>query len=759
MYLWSRSYLFITVIFIVVFTVILLATSAMYRQQMENSDRRIIEHARSVMDDVFEGLKRSSSSIWLDGDIVSLFKIGDDISNDQYADINEAVKKLTKVQIANGNIASLSLVDALHNRVYTTGGVVDIPTYYSLSFSQEAGGYYDFMDILGSSASEAYFISPSYSGFGTISYIRGFGYSGRGNLNQSIIITAHTQTFIDRMKSIKNIGTDTDVYIIGEDGNLMGSTGGDIYKNIHVSDLKGNSGSIQVRHNAKKYTLWYEKSMQGKWIYIIAHPKSQYYVQTLTLYLIFSVGFGIIMIFAVMYTRRFMRNNYGPLLLILNMLGRNGDEEIFQNEFEIIAKGIEDMRTVNKDLDKRIYDQNRILRNTFLEKLFLGSEDCDPGVLSDNLYMYDIKFKGDKFLAFVVFVDEYTEVGSDNEIYTFAQIEFIISNVMEEIINGRHYGILFECNNVISGIVNINDDYADTIKKDMKEAVLRAQEFIFKNFSIKFTVAFSSVFDNIANANEGYIEAVDTMKYKNIMGIDDTLFYEDIGNTNNNGYYYPFDIEHRLRNLILTGNAKDAKQLIGTVIDENLNNKQVAPDLIQYLILNISSTVVRTMNEMSIEDSKSILQNSDIISRISHEESMHKKTESLYALIDNITSMTVKTAGVKNNWIITGVIPYIEENYADCNLSVSMIAEHFGMHPVYTSRLFKEQTGVGLLEYISKYRIEKAKEILKNTDNTLETVSEQVGYATSRTFARMFKKTEGITPGKYREMHRNHDNI
>lgn len=759
MYSWGYSYLYITLIFIFVLIIISLIASAMYRNQMNNADANLTEHTQSVMDGVFGSLKRSSSSIWLDSDIVSVFKIGDNISDEQYANINEIMKKISRVKVSNENISDICLVDAIHNRVYLSGGVVDIPTYYNIAFSNNNEDYYDFLDVLNRQKSEEYIVSAPDGEVQKIFYIRGFGYSGHDNLNQSIIITANAKTFVDQMKSIKNMGVGSEVFIMGEDGRLMVSTGSDVYKSIDASSLSGDNGSFTVKHGRKKYVLWYEKSNQGNWYYIVSHPKSQNYLRTLLFQLIFSLGFIIVLIFSGFYFRRFIKKNYGPLLVILNMIGKKDDADAPQNEFDMIAESIENMLAVNKNLDKRIYDQNRILRDAFLEKLCLGHMDGDSGVLSDNLYIYDINFTGKKFLSLVIFLGEDTEAVNDSEIYSFKQTAFIIANVMEELINERHYGILFECSDAISGIVNINDTHADTIKEDMKNAVSRAQSFILENFGIRFTVAFSSVFENIENADKGYNEAVDTMRYKSIMGIDETLFGDDVNNTNKAGYYYPFDIEHQLRNLILSGNAEEAKALIESVFDENIKNKQLAPDLFQYLMFNITSTVVRTMNEMPSSDGEDILKDTDLVNKTMQGDSMHKRKDALFDLIDKITSMSVKSAGVKNNWIVSGVIPYIEENYTDCNLSVAMIAEHFGMHPVYTSRLFKEQTGVGLFEYISKLRIDKSKEILVNTDYTLENVAEQVGYATSRTFARMFKKTEGITPGKYRELHYKQGNI
>ncbi|MBQ7794777.1 MAG: helix-turn-helix transcriptional regulator [Clostridia bacterium] len=69
----------------------------------------------------------------------------------------------------------------------------------------------------------------------------------------------------------------------------------------------------------------------------------------------------------------------------------------------------------------------------------------------------------------------------------------------------------------------------------------------------------------------------------------------------------------------------------------------------------------------------------------------------------------------------------------------------------YISTKFKEQFGMGINEYINKFRIKKAKELLNTENYTLDTVSSMVGYTDSRTFIRIFKKYEDTTPGKYRK--------
>ena len=64
---------------------------------------------------------------------------------------------------------------------------------------------------------------------------------------------------------------------------------------------------------------------------------------------------------------------------------------------------------------------------------------------------------------------------------------------------------------------------------------------------------------------------------------------------------------------------------------------------------------------------------------------------------------------------------------------------------------------MGVLEYISKYRLEKAKELLNDGELTVEQVSAEVGYSEPRTLRRIFKKYEGVTPLQYSRMSKSDD--
>ena len=101
------------------------------------------------------------------------------------------------------------------------------------------------------------------------------------------------------------------------------------------------------------------------------------------------------------------------------------------------------------------------------------------------------------------------------------------------------------------------------------------------------------------------------------------------------------------------------------------------------------------------------------------------------------------------NRYITGAIDYIEKNYADPCFSVSGLAETLGVSEGHISRTFKAETEMGINSYLTRYRIRKAMEILKDVQVKVYEAAGMVGYQDIAYFSNTFKKLVGKTPSDY----------
>lgn len=99
--------------------------------------------------------------------------------------------------------------------------------------------------------------------------------------------------------------------------------------------------------------------------------------------------------------------------------------------------------------------------------------------------------------------------------------------------------------------------------------------------------------------------------------------------------------------------------------------------------------------------------------------------------------------------IINTVKDYIHENYSK-NITLNQLAERVYIHPTYLSILFKKKTGENFTDYLTKVRINKAKEFLEDISLRIGDVSYKAGYESPKHFSKMFKELIGMTPKDYR---------
>jgi transcriptional regulator GlxA family with amidase domain len=96
-------------------------------------------------------------------------------------------------------------------------------------------------------------------------------------------------------------------------------------------------------------------------------------------------------------------------------------------------------------------------------------------------------------------------------------------------------------------------------------------------------------------------------------------------------------------------------------------------------------------------------------------------------------------------------LDYLRQNVHQ-PLSLSDMADHANLSKSHFSRLFKEQTGYSPIDYFIHLKVQHACMLLSVTQQTVREVSQAVGYDDQYYFSRIFKKTIGISPSKYREV-------
>ncbi len=131
-------------------------------------------------------------------------------------------------------------------------------------------------------------------------------------------------------------------------------------------------------------------------------------------------------------------------------------------------------------------------------------------------------------------------------------------------------------------------------------------------------------------------------------------------------------------------------------------------------------------------------------------ENVESVKEYISGIIESAIRCRDSIASNRYMEIVDEAVKYIEENFADEDLSLNQLASHVNVSPNHLSTIFSQQTGHTFIKYLTEYRMNKAKELLKCTSMRSSEISEAVGYKDPHYFSYMFKKTVGMTPTNYR---------
>jgi two-component system response regulator YesN len=160
----------------------------------------------------------------------------------------------------------------------------------------------------------------------------------------------------------------------------------------------------------------------------------------------------------------------------------------------------------------------------------------------------------------------------------------------------------------------------------------------------------------------------------------------------------------------------------------------------------IASRALRELDER-LDDI--VMSQTTILETIYNTENIFDLNKNILCFFSRISSYFSNKHNQKNLKVINRIKEIINKKYHE-NLSTSRLSEEIYLTPNYLSQIFKQATGETITEYITKTRMEQAKELLKSTSFKIIEIAEMVGYDNPHYFSTAFKKYTGIHPQKFR---------
>jgi len=185
--------------------------------------------------------------------------------------------------------------------------------------------------------------------------------------------------------------------------------------------------------------------------------------------------------------------------------------------------------------------------------------------------------------------------------------------------------------------------------------------------------------------------------------------------------------------------------LISKIFIENILTYRVLSYIRYSLSETLSEIIYKQPSDAELEkilnDCRMALEGHDYMNSFKIISDCYLKTTDKLAQIKNAPSESLKTS----------LINYIDKNYSNPEISLNIVAQELHFSYNYLSKFFKKELGTSFVDYLHKIRIEHAKKLLCNESKSIAEIGEKVGYLSSNTFIKTFKKYEGVSPGEFRK--------
>lgn len=493
----------------------------------------------------------------------------------------------------------------------------------------------------------------------------------------------------------------------------------------------------------KRYLLSYLESDKLGWNFVMVSDVQQLYQGVEALQMVFLLSLAGVTACVILAAAVASRRLYSPIERLMEIVGESPRKSGWKNEFDGLAGVFEELKMNEMDLVERLQNSLPVHRRRFLISLLRRNDYSEEEVrrqfkllnigLDDRslrivLFSYDALEEGDRFGPLSIKKDLLLSYLLDNlRPYPFELAE------MED---GKVVALL----NAAEG------DTAQLMDKleGMRRELARAAQ-------IPCTVVLSGQIGEVGELRRAYLEAERALLRRELSDEDGVLF-ADAPAGEKGVLRYSQDRIDKILDALQSGEGEKAcrafRELLKELMQENdpLEYRQV-----QSLYMDVLTSVVKLVNAAGVPPGRVYGDTRNLYDELLRLDGIGAALKWFDGVLTATADCLGTLATKKSDARVEQVLAIIR---ADCsqNTTLESVAQQLNLNPAYVSRIFKKETGVKFMDYLTGMRVERAKELLTGSNLKIKEVCERLGYSNINYFIKVFKDATGVTPGDYRRM-------
>ena len=266
-----------------------------------------------------------------------------------------------------------------------------------------------------------------------------------------------------------------------------------------------------------------------------------------------------------------------------------------------------------------------------------------------------------------------------------------------------------------------------------------------------FLCATDDIVRDISDLQESFYHCQEVMKYDFLY--DNTVFldYSMLRHLQqDDGTQLPNAIAGFV-DCVRTFDRKLIKRNMTAIVDHVRESGRYSAMYGQMLIAAAYSQVVGTLQEFHIELEDVFEDPIEEYRSIVTAGTLYKQMNGLVEMLDKVCEYVHSKQGTAHHALVETARQYIDVHFTEHEISLQSVADSVHMSSCYFSILFKQESGESFISYLTGLRIEKAKQLLRYTDQKSYEIALAVGYENATYFSTLFKKNTGLSPKEYRQ--------
>lgn len=407
-----------------------------------------------------------------------------------------------------------------------------------------------------------------------------------------------------------------------------------------------------------------------------------------------------------------------------------------------VRQRLDDTITQQQNIDflQGLYQESLPLtRERFLSELMWGM--VPEGTIELQLQRYGLKLSGAAAYAVALF-----EVGrSKKNTVSKELIPILIRQIVEKELDGRCCStVFFSSLYIIAVTAWETGDPAAPLVSIANEVCNHCQQAL----DIIVTAGIGRSYPTVHQAGDSFLDAREALKYKVVTGEGNAIYIHDMERTGLPAPAFDDQEEEQLAHIVKFGSREQLRLHISEITIRFTKLDEWGRQMYAYSLFGILYRLVRR------HDLSQAVKIREILERFRNVTEDIKDGAPVCAWLYEICEALSELISSKRERAPRNLVEeakrFIGEHYADCKLSVDRLCEHLYVSQSYFSTVFKRETGISYVQYLTELRLNRAVELLKTTDEKTYYIAQLVGYDEPNYFSYVFKKKYGVPPTKYR---------